>query len=99
MLLNGGTTLQTFISQPAPSIRFTHPSGVLVSWTTQPVRRLRRSHRLPSCTPSGVRMETVFTPSGEEVAMTYREAIAVQALRIRDYVLGRSRYQAMRAHS
>jgi len=45
------------------------------------------------------RMETTFTPEGEERAITYREAIGVQAGRIRDYVLGRSRYAALRAHS
>ncbi len=45
------------------------------------------------------RMETGFKPSGSDHAMTYREAIAMQAMRIREYVLGRSRYEAMRAHS
>ena len=44
------------------------------------------------------RMETAFTPAGQERAVTYREAIGVQAVRLRDYVLGRSRYEAIRAH-
>jgi group II intron reverse transcriptase/maturase/CRISPR-associated endonuclease Cas1 len=44
------------------------------------------------------RMETDFTPHGEDRALTYREAIGVQAVRLRDYVLGRSRYEAIRAH-
>ena len=44
------------------------------------------------------RMETTFTPDGGEHPVTYREAISVQATRIRDYVLGRGRYAALRAH-
>jgi group II intron reverse transcriptase/maturase/CRISPR-associated endonuclease Cas1 len=45
------------------------------------------------------RMETIFTPDGALQAIAYREAIVVQAGRIRDYVLGRGRYAALRAHS
>ena len=45
------------------------------------------------------RMETAFTPHGQERSMTYREAIGVQAGGLRDYLLGRSRYEAIRAHA
>ncbi|HEY6138267.1 MAG TPA: CRISPR-associated endonuclease Cas1, partial [Thermoanaerobaculia bacterium] len=44
------------------------------------------------------RMETAFKPNDEERAMTYREAIGVQAVRLREYLLGRGRYVAVRAH-
>lgn len=44
------------------------------------------------------RMETTFTPHEGGNAVTYREAVAVQAGRLRDYLLGRSRYEAIRAH-
>jgi len=45
------------------------------------------------------RMVTTFTPHGTERTMTYREAVGVQAVRLRDHLLGRGRYEAIRAHA
>jgi len=45
------------------------------------------------------RLETTFRPEGVENPVTYREAIGAQAARIRELVLGRARYEAVRAHS
>jgi CRISPR-associated protein Cas1 len=45
----------------------------------------------------GERMETSFTPPGGQ-AMTYREAVGVQAARLRGHILGNGRYEALRTH-
>lgn len=45
------------------------------------------------------RLETGFRPDGQENALTYRESIGAQAVRLREYILGRGRYEAIRAHA